>query len=36
MLFGIALSLIIPLYTLFLLKKRLAIYNSAAIAAAYG
>lgn len=36
MLFGIAISMIIPLYTFFLLKKQLNPYNAAAIAAAYG
>ena len=34
--FGFALSLIIPLYTFFLLKRKLNIYDAAAIAAAYG
>lgn len=36
MLFGIALSMMIPFYTFFFLKKRLSIYDSGAIAAAYG
>ena len=36
MLFGIALSLLIPLYTFFILKRKLNIYDAAAIAAAYG
>lgn len=36
MLFGILISLLIPLYTFFLLKRKLNIYDSAAIAAAYG
>ena len=36
MLFGIALSLVIPLYTFFILKKRLSVYDAGAIAAAYG
>ena len=36
MLFGIAISMIIPLYTFFILKKRLNPYNAAAISAAYG
>jgi len=36
MLFGIAISMVIPLYTFFLLKKQLNPYNAAAIAAAYG
>lgn len=35
-LFGIAISFIIPVYTFFILKRRLSIYDSAAIAAAYG
>ncbi|MFN6037986.1 MAG: sodium-dependent bicarbonate transport family permease, partial [Bacteroidota bacterium] len=34
--FGIALSILIPVYTFFILKKRLNIYNATAIAAAYG
>ena len=36
MLFGIAISMVIPIYTFFLLKKQLNPYNAAAIAAAYG
>jgi hypothetical protein len=36
MLFGIVISLLIPLYTFFILKRKLNIYDSAAIAAAYG
>ena len=36
MLFGIAFSMGVPLYTFFLLKKQLNPYNAAAIAAAYG
>ncbi len=36
MLFGIGLSLFIPLYTFFILKKRFNIYDAGAIAAAYG
>jgi hypothetical protein len=36
MLFGIFISLIIPFYTFFILKKKLSIYDSGAIAAAYG
>lgn len=36
MLFGIGISMVIPFYTFFLLKKRLNPYNAAAIAAAYG
>lgn len=36
MLFGISISLIIPLYTFFILKKKLNVFNAGAIAAAYG
>lgn len=36
MLFGIGISMAIPIYTFFLLKKQLNPYNAAAIAAAYG
>jgi uncharacterized protein len=36
MLFGIAISLLIPMYTFFILKRRLSIYDAGAIAAAYG
>jgi hypothetical protein len=36
MLFGMALSLCIPIYTFFILKRRLSVADSAAIAAAYG
>lgn len=36
MLFGIALSLLIPFYTFFILKRKLNIYDAGAIAAAYG
>ena len=36
MLFGIAISLLIPAYTFFILKRKLSIYDAAAIAAAYG
>lgn len=36
MLFGIAISIVIPLYSFFILKKRLNIYNAGAIAASYG
>lgn len=36
MLFGLGISLIIPLYTFFVLKKKLSVYDAAAIAAAYG
>ncbi len=33
---GVALSMLIPLYTFFILKRKLSIYDSGAIAAAYG
>ena len=33
---GIAMSILIPLYTFFLLRKKLGVYNAGAIAAAYG
>ncbi len=36
MLFGIFAALLIPLYTFFILKRRLSIYDAGAIAAAYG
>lgn len=36
MLFGVAISILIPLYTFFILKRKLSIYDSVAIAAAYG
>lgn len=36
MLFGIMISLIIPAYTFFILKRRLNVYDAGAIAAAYG
>jgi hypothetical protein len=36
MLFGIFISLIIPLYIFFILKRKLSIFDSGAIAAAYG
>jgi hypothetical protein len=36
MLFGIGISLIIPFYTFFILKKKLNIFDAGAIAAAYG
>ncbi|MFA9213177.1 MAG: sodium-dependent bicarbonate transport family permease [Candidatus Methylacidiphilales bacterium] len=36
MLFGIGISTVIPLYTFFILKKKLHIYDAGAIAAAYG
>jgi len=36
MLFGISLSAIIPIYTFFILKRKLNIFDSGAIAAAYG
>ncbi|MFN5705485.1 MAG: sodium-dependent bicarbonate transport family permease [bacterium] len=36
MLFGIGISLIIPLYTFFILRRKLSVYDAGAIAAAYG
>jgi hypothetical protein len=36
MLFGITLSFVIPLYTFFILRTRLSVYDAGAIAAAYG
>lgn len=36
MLFGICISLIIPLYTFFILKRKLNVYDAGAISAAYG
>lgn len=36
MLFGIGISLLIPFYTFFILKRKLSIYDAGAIAAAYG
>jgi hypothetical protein len=36
MLFGIFISLAIPFYTFFILRKKFSVYNSGAIAAAYG
>jgi len=36
MLFGISISILIPLYTFFILKKKLNVYDAGAIAAAYG
>jgi hypothetical protein len=36
MLFGVGIALIIPIYTFWILKKKLNIYDSGAIAAAYG
>ena len=36
MLFGIFISLLIPFYTFFILKRKLSIYDAGAIAAAYG
>lgn len=36
MLFGLLISLLIPVYLFFILKKKLNLYDSAAIAAAYG
>lgn len=36
MLFGIAIAMAIPLYTFFILKRRLNLYDAGAVAAAYG
>ncbi len=36
MLFGIFIAILIPIYTFFILKQKMSIYNSGAIAAAYG
>ncbi|WP_340077382.1 sodium-dependent bicarbonate transport family permease [Leptobacterium sp. I13] len=36
LLFGVLLALIVPVYTFFILKKRVGVYNAGAIAAAYG
>jgi hypothetical protein len=36
MLFGVVLSAIIPLYTFFILKRKLSVFDAGAIAAAYG
>ncbi len=36
MLFGVGISIIIPIYTFFILKRKLSIFDSGAIAAAYG
>ncbi len=36
MLFGLGLSLLIPVYTFFILKRKLSVYDAGAIAAAYG
>ncbi len=36
MLFAVSIAAIIPLYTFFILKRRLNVYDSCAIAAAYG
>ncbi len=36
MLFGISISIVIPLYTFFILKQKLSVYDAGAIAAAYG
>jgi hypothetical protein len=36
MLFGIAISFLIPAYTFFILKRKFSVYDAAAIAAAYG
>lgn len=36
MLFGLGISVIIPVYTFFILRRKLSVYDSGAIAAAYG
>lgn len=36
MLFGLVISLVIPVYTFFILKRKLSLFDSGAIAAAYG
>lgn len=36
MLFGVSISLIIPLYTFFILKRKLNVFDAGAVAAAYG
>lgn len=36
LLFGVLLALVVPIYTFFILKKKLGIFNAGAIAAAYG
>jgi hypothetical protein len=36
MLFGISISILIPLYTFFVLRRKLSVFDSGAIAAAYG
>jgi hypothetical protein len=36
MVFGLLISLLIPVYTFFILKRKVSIYDAAAIAAAYG
>ena len=36
MLFGVCIALIIPLYTFFILKRKLSVFDAGAIAAAYG
>ena len=36
MLFGIGIAMLIPLYTFFILKRRLNVYDAGAVAAAYG
>lgn len=36
MLFGLAIATVIPLYTFFILKRKLSVYDAGAIAAAYG
>ncbi len=36
MLFGVSISLIIPIYTFFILKRRLSVFDAGAVAATYG
>lgn len=36
MLFGVGISLLIPLYTFFILKRKMSVYDAGAVAAAYG
>lgn len=36
MFFGVAITFLIPLYTFFILKRKMNVFNAGAIAAAYG
>lgn len=36
MLFGVGISLLIPIYTFFILRRRMSVFNAGAVAAAYG